>query len=541
MQLNLPDLIRQHPMLAGAGVVGLSILAASAARRFVSPRVRGWALRTVREVARRRPLAIAASVALVLLGRLVLLPVFGIPDPTAPDEFSYLLMADTFASGRLTNSPHPLWPHFETMFVLQQPTYASVYPVAQGLSLALGIKLFGHPWFGVWLSTGALCGAICWMLQGWMPAKWALLGSVIAVLRIGIHSYWMDSYWGGSHAALGGALVFGALPRLRRGVNTRDVIALGLGLCILANSRPYEGLLLFIAGAVYLKSAQLWSLRFWAPLVLIGGLSSAFFFYYCWRVTGKPWKLPQQAYMEQYSASTMFVWQSPREPEYRHRDLREAHLALRTEAQEYASLSGAARAIWQRLTSIGGFFLGPLIVLPLLLFVYPGQRKTRVLLLTVSLVLLGISFVAYAQIHYAAPIAALLYALAMQPLRRLTVSRRRGNRAAVWIVPAIPLIVATYSLLSLVVTNHEAPENSRAGFERRFLEQGGRHLIFVRYPPGHTAGNEWVYNRADIDRAPIVWARDMGEKNAELLTYYPGRKFLMVTPASSHGTLRAIR
>ena len=33
---------------------------------------------------------------------------------------------------------------------------------------------------------------------------------------------------------------------------------------------------------------------------------------------------------------------------------------------------------------------------------------------------------------------------------------------------------------------------------------------------------KWVYNRADIDRAEIVWARDMGSRNRELLEYFDG-------------------
>ena len=96
---------------------------------------------------------------LALTVRLALLAERPIPQPTVQDEFAYLLGAETFCRGRVTNPPHSMWVHFETFHENFQPTYASKYPPAQSLVLALGWKLFGHPWYGVCCRPATRCWA----------------------------------------------------------------------------------------------------------------------------------------------------------------------------------------------------------------------------------------------------------------------------------------------------------------------------------------------------------------------------------------------
>jgi hypothetical protein len=95
-------------------------------------------------LAKRKALAIVSIAGAMILIRLALVSLLPFPVPITHDEFSYLLAADTFAHGRLTNSTHPMWRFFETFHVNQQPSYMSKYPPAQGVSLAVG-ELLGKP------------------------------------------------------------------------------------------------------------------------------------------------------------------------------------------------------------------------------------------------------------------------------------------------------------------------------------------------------------------------------------------------------------
>ena len=94
----------------------------------------------------------------------------------------------------------------------------------------------------------------------------------------------MNGYWSASVVALAGALVVGALPRLRRYGRLRDAIWLALGLAILANSRPYEGFILGVAAAteliIWLSGARrpLLSIvfrRVVMPMVVILGIAAS--------------------------------------------------------------------------------------------------------------------------------------------------------------------------------------------------------------------------------------------------------------------------
>ena len=186
--------------------------------------------------------------------RLAMLAHSPVPTPNGSDDFAHLLVADTLGHFRLANPPHPLHQFFETIFVLQEPTYAPSFPSGRAWSLALGRMLFGSPWAGVLLSVAALCALCYWMLRAWTTPGWALVGGLLAVIQFGPLRYWMNTYWGGAVSAAAGCLVFGSLPRLRASWRLRDAILLGLGIGIQLLTRPFECVLL-VAGCYLVFSA----------------------------------------------------------------------------------------------------------------------------------------------------------------------------------------------------------------------------------------------------------------------------------------------
>ena len=299
------------------------------------PRVLWFANRAfalLERVSRHKIAMCLLVMAVSLTLRLALLRSRPIPQPFVTDEYSYLLGAETFASGRLTNPMHPMWEHFETLHELVRPSYMSKYPPGQAHFLALGWKLLGHPWYGVWLSFGLFSACLCWMLQNWVPPSYALLGTAIMLARISILGYWMNSYWGGAVAAAAGCLLFGALPRLARGrVKSTDVILASIALILLANTRPYEGLLLSAAAFLALlywrrkgprSLKELISPRCVVPLLLICGAAAALDGYYNYRVTGRALQMPYNAYFQQYQiASPWLIFREQNPPAYRHVDI----------------------------------------------------------------------------------------------------------------------------------------------------------------------------------------------------------------------------
>lgn len=486
----------------------------------------------------QRKLAVCIVMAIIPIAiRLAALRVIPAPQPVLHDEFSYLLSADTFRSGRLTNPTPPMWQHFETFHELMQPTYQSKYPPAQGMFMALGWKLLGHPWYGVLLSFGLMCGCICWMLQGWLPPVYAPLGTLVAMGQISMFSYWVDSYWGGAVAAAAGALVLGALPRLARAPSVSASMAAACGIVLLANSRPYEGGVMVAGAAAVLlwmtrrRWRALLSWRNIAPLLLIGGCGAVWMGYYDYRVTGNPWKMPYSVYYETYSAVPQWfiLPLNPHPPQYRHEDLRK--LWATQEIPEYLALRhNPLRAVVKLLGDTLPFYSSDLLFLAIAAaLLLTRSIKVRLAAALVLLVCATVLIELWRMPHYVAGGTGLVFLLAMYGGRLLRVKAGRLGVALLLLFAATPFVNGL--AFSLTAYRDYKLTKSRADIEQVILAHGGKHLAIVHYEPSHDVNLDWVFNAADIDASPIVWARDMGEaKNRELIDYYHGRQVWIVHP-----------
>jgi hypothetical protein len=526
--------------------------------------------RAFARLARRQGLAVVAVGLATLLLRLALLPLCPIPQPFSPDDFSFLLASDTFAHGRLTNPTPAMWTHFESIHITMQPTYMSMYFPGQGLLLAAGKVFLGHPWYGVLIASALMCAAICWMLQAWLPPTWALLGGMLAILRLGLFSYWVNTYTGGALiTALGGALVLGALPRLIKTARFRFALLMAIGIILLALTRPYEGLLLCLPVAAVLGRWALFGKnrptrgvlirRAAFPLALIVA-AGAWMADYDYRAFGSPLTLPYTVNRATYAIAPYYVWQSPRpEPLYRHKEMRNFY--YRDELDTFTRihrLSGfvpeTLRKAHDALLFLAGVaLLPPLFMLRRVLL----DRRIRFLVLCVLIFIAGMVIEIYFIPHYMAPFTAAFYAIGLQAMRHLRLWNPEGRPVGLTVVRlTVALCFALAALRPFERPLHLTPVEwppfgwlwqwygpGHYGTERAQIEAGleqlpGKQIVIVRYTPEHQPLEEWVYNAADIDNSKVVWAREMDPANdQELMHYYPDRKVWLVQPDSLPPTI----
>jgi hypothetical protein len=512
------------------------LLALTLARARIEP-----AARRLAESAGWSMLLLALLPAALRLGLLLQHPV---PTPSGSDDFSHLLVADTLAHFRLANPPHPFHRFFEAIFVVQEPTYSSIFPAGQGIAMALGRAIFGVPWAGVVLSVSALCALCYWMLRAWTTPAWALVGGLLAVCEFGPLSSWMNGYWGGAVSAVAGCLVFGSIPRLRAGSRTRDAVLLGAGLGLQLLSRPYGSLLLLLCMAPALFQRKLVKALAIAALVTIPAIALTLL--QNKQVTGAWTTLPYMLSRYEYGVPTTFTVQPNPQP---HRALTaEQQLDYDAQASVHGSEPETVGSYMKRLVFRARFyrffFLAPLyLALPLFLFAL-RERRFIYAAAAVFIFVLGANFYPYFYPHYIAAITCLLLLAGVTALDRLTRLPMGREIARLIIFLCIAHFLFWYGIqacggeeIRTAMSRYEAWDVLNAGdpegriaIGERLAQSPGKQLVFVHYWPLHRF-HEWIRNEADIDRARVVWAGDLGAvENEQLRRYYPDRTAWVIEP-----------
>jgi len=491
-----------------------------------------------------------AGAAIVL--RLALIPVLPVPFPLVSDEFSHLLLADTLAHGRLANPTPAFWQHFESLHIIQQPHYVSNYFPGQALLLAAGQVALHSPWAGVLAGCAGFLLALYWALRGWMPARWALFGVLLAALRFAIASYWVNAYHGGFVPAAGGALVLGAYARLHRQASISNGAALGLGLAILVVTRPFEGvayatpILALLAWQYRARISEL--LRIAAPALVLTGVAVAGLGAYQKAVTGSPFVSAYNISQKTYGWPVAFAWTPPPRIQNRHIEMAKYYDYEVGEHEKVADLVNVIEYFTLKIEEYWRFFFGPVLTIPLVML---GSvwRRGKILFAGLAGAFAAALLEGAASPHYFAPAAAVLIAILVECCRLLQAARIR-------ILPLLPAVMVLVLGMRIGAEQAGLPYTQKLNFQTwccrvegnrnkprimaELAKTPGNHLVFVKAKTDSHNLFQWIYNAADIDGSRFVWARDLGDpENALLAASMTGRRVWMVDPNVEPATLTA--
>jgi hypothetical protein len=279
--------------------------------------------------------------------------------------------------------------------------------------------------------------------------------------------------------------------------------------------------------------------------------------YYFWRVTGSPFRMPYQVDRSTYAVTPYFVWQSLRpEPVYHRPTMQDFYTHNEVDFYKHTRTPvGMSAVILAKFVHIWMFYLGPLLTLPFVIVIAALpmglslrsiSSETRFLLAVTGTFFGGLAMEVFFFPHYAAPLTCVILALLLAALRRLRQWQWNGQPAGRFLARAVPLGCAFLLIvrwgagpLHLPLTpdwpptwyNEKVVKTDRARMLAQLQPLPQKQLVFVRFAPRSKARYDWVYNPADIDRAKVVWAVDMGRvRNQELIDYYQDRQVWLVEP-----------
>lgn len=471
------------------------------------------------------------------------------PVPVNFDENSIILQAQTMAAGRLVNPAHPLWEHFETYYVNQLPAYASMYFPGRGIPPALGLLIADNAWLGVWISMVALCMASVWMLQAWVSLPFALLGGLLVVARLGILSFWVNSFYGGAFAALGAMLVVGALPRILRKPEWRLGTLMGAGAAMLMITRPYEGALACLPIAAVLLARLVkpsWTAgrlafgKIALPGLVFIAAGGALLLAHNHATTGDYTKTAYDLQRKTYASAPAFLVSPPVE------SLKQGPAYFRNyyeiEGASYEKRKSPAKIVKSTLGKIfhtWNFYIGPLLAIPFLAGLWVSRRN-YFLMGALGFFAAGYSILTWNFPQYTAPIFPVLLILAMRGLEWLR-SGTKMQPSGLFLSRMLPAAVVAALILPVALLptaselfQKQSPQDVcctvtydklRPQLNRQLKALPGRDLVLVKDTLENPVNYEMVFNDADIDTSEVVWAHSIDNaRDARLRNYFADRQ-----------------
>ncbi len=523
------------------------------------------------------PRSLGMQILLIALAAILLraafLPWLGAPVPLFHDEQSLTLQAQTFLKGRLAMPPHELWRRFESFHINQLPAYASIYFPGRSLPLALGMLFADNAWVGVWISFVLFAMATVWMLRGWIEPHWAFVGGLIVVVRYGAFSYWINSYWGGAFTALGAMLVVGTLPRILKAPRWSHGVAMGLGAAILMTTRPYEGFVLCAAIGVFFLP-RIWRsarprlqpvlMRIGLPLATIVAGALAWMLAYNSAATGDPLLTPYELNRTTYAVAPPFniaptVQGVDRIAPMAEHVSRFYYYEARPYRDARRGIKGYIKTMVRKIEVTWDFYVGLALTIPFLLGLWASRRDVP-LLGTLVVFYLGYFLTTWRLPHYAAPIIPIIMIIVMRGLKSLRGHSRGGATRGFALSRLLPLAAATPLLVgagNVIAGWPDMPSNSvdrpccavlqssvRTDLIERLSRVPGRDLVLVASSENNPIHSELVYNDADIDASPIVFAHSMAlDRDRDIIAYYPDRRVWLLewTPEARGFDQNALR
>jgi len=462
--------------------------------------------------------------------------------PSTEDEFVYVFQAKALAEGHLSYPSPPLPEFFEAAHVLVVPRFAAKYLPGHAVVLA-PFEMAGVPWLGPCLLLGATAALL--HLAARLAGLTRAAGLAAAGLLLGATNVFpfFASYLSQSTSLASVAAFFVAALAVERRPSGGRIAALFCSVVFAGLVRPFTGAAAAVAAAaLLLRLRRRLTVRMaaWALPPLVAG--ALLFATSCKAATGSwttpPWSLYATQYMPYDGPGIGTV-----------RDLR-ADRGFPTHLMGLYDgfLESRRRHTWSHVPGEILRRLQLIAVLPpawtVIPFAIAGVFWPP---LWTASVFAAAFFAASLTFHVGGaiynlelyPWIALAAAAGFELAVRSALRLRRPlafAACAILAVPAVWTAVRAAASVMAVVTNAHLRPWAYARWEPAFEWLRERHaLVFIRYPRAWDGNVDLTYNEPDLAHADLVRAIDKGERNAELLQYFPGRPAFVLDPI----TLRA--